>query len=368
MMNKKTGEYLVLALYVLLLALSPFDAAGDVPAATPCTAKKELINTVRGDEGRKSSEDGVIQVVMPTNVEHVFDFIMDPQELIAKTDAAAYGGSRFEEDATLFFKRSDDEAEADYSSISDIVTIANKGEEDVTVIVTARILPDSIYGITMSDDPEFTDNMEASLYLALTDGEVTVPVDSEEGAVVETEIPGILEGEEPNEYSFRLVGAVNRNGDWSEVTDVTPVITVTWAVSLDNGWWEEEEEIPGARRGGEEEKNNPEENSNGEIGNGLSEESKPVKESKPVEESESAEDKANMEENPAADMTDLGESPAAEQETLKEESGRDNSEADTEKMDANASPGGWVDISSHQVKKEQELNLYRRIEHMLYFC
>ena len=110
--------------------------------------------------------------------------------------------------------------------------IINKGNADVKVTLTARISPDSIAGITVSEDPEFQDSEEASLYLALTDGEITVPVDSEGSAVIETVIPGILEGEVPNEYSFQLIGAVNKEGDWSEVTDVTPKITVTWMVSM----------------------------------------------------------------------------------------------------------------------------------------
>ncbi len=47
------------------------------------------------------------------------------------------------------------------------------------------------------------------------------------GAVIETMIPGIFKGEAPNEYSFQLIGAVNKEGDGSEVTDVSPRITVT---------------------------------------------------------------------------------------------------------------------------------------------
>lgn len=91
--------------------------------------------------------------------------------------------------------------------------IINKGNADVKVTLTARISPDSIAGITVSEDPEFQGSEEASLYLALTDGETTVPVDSEGSAVIETVIPGILEGEVPNEYSFQLIGAVNKEGD-----------------------------------------------------------------------------------------------------------------------------------------------------------
>lgn len=202
--------------------------------------KQILIET---DTEKDNARGDIVQVVMPVNTENVFDFIMDPQELIGETDAAAYSGSRFEEDATLFFRRSDEGAEADYSSSSDPLTIVNKGNADVKVILTAHISPDSIAGITVSEDPEFQDSRDASLYLALTDGENTVPVDCEKGAVIETVIPGILEGEAPNEYSFQLIGAVNKEGDWSEVTDVSPKITVTWMVSMEEKAISGDEEI-----------------------------------------------------------------------------------------------------------------------------
>ena len=62
-----------------------------------------------------------------------------------------------------------------------------------------------------------------------------MPIGSEEGAVIEATISGISEeDEEYNEYSFQLTGAVNMNGDWSELTDIVPEVTVTWEVSAGN--------------------------------------------------------------------------------------------------------------------------------------
>lgn len=200
---------------------------------------------VRKEDASKEdalSKPDVFQVVLPANVDHVFDFIMDPQKLIDKTDAQAYDGSQFEEDATLFFKRSDEDSDEEYSSVSDALTIINKGSVDVDVRLTASISPDSVKGIRLSDDPKFKDSTDASLYLALTDGENIVPIGSEEGAVIEATISGISEeDEEYNEYSFQLTGAVNMNGDWSELTDIVPEVTVTWEVSAGNAESEEEE-------------------------------------------------------------------------------------------------------------------------------
>ena len=47
----------------------------------------------------------VYQVVMPTETEGIFDFILDPQGLINATDGAAYEGKKFEKDSTVFFNR-----------------------------------------------------------------------------------------------------------------------------------------------------------------------------------------------------------------------------------------------------------------------
>ena len=248
-MGKKVIKCMALALSASVLAQgqSVLVMASPMEVATSSSASRQTINTVKtgavkSGAVKSGSSADIIQITMPVAEENIFDFIMDPQELIGKTDAAAYGGKRFEADATLFFRRSDDEAGNDYSSSSDALTILNRGDTDVDVILKASIAPDSIVGIALSDDPEFSDNTDASLYLALTDGETIVPIDSENGAVIETEIYGISEGEEPNEYSFRLIGAVNKKGDWSEVTDVSPEVTVTWKVSMDGGDWMEETE------------------------------------------------------------------------------------------------------------------------------
>lgn len=353
-MDKKAIRYWGLILSALLLTQRPFAAAGSIPTATPSTVEKQSANTVRAYEGERDARNDVIRVVMPVDVEHVFDFIMDPQELIAQTEAAAYDGSRFEEDATLFFKRSDEEAETDYSSASDSVTIANKGEEDVMVTVTARISPDSISGIMMSDDPEFPDDEEASLYLALTDGDITVPVDIENGAVIEADIPGVFEGEEPNEYSFQLIGAVNRNGDWSEAADVVPEITVTWRVSayetdeldeylLDEIGPEAKEGLSDTVEGDEPKESKPAENSDGTGENGVPSESSTAAEQANGESGSNVEESVPAESNGGGgDSTAKNDesSSAGESSTGKHEEGIGADGSNTAESGGSSSPGG----------------------------
>ena len=110
---------------------------------------------------------------------------MDPQQLITQTSAAAYDGSRFEEGATLFFKRDDGISEDEYSSCSDEIRIANVGTAAVKISLSAWVDPNSVKGISMTEDPDFTNEENPSLYLALKDGERTVPIDSEGNARIE---------------------------------------------------------------------------------------------------------------------------------------------------------------------------------------
>ncbi len=184
-------------------------------------------------------EEKVFRVILPADTSHIFDFIMDPQQLITQTSAAAYDGSRFEEGATLFFKRDDGISEDEYSSCSDEIRIANVGTAAVKISLSAWVDPNSVKGISMTEDPDFTNEENPSLYLALKDGERTVPIDSEGNARIEIGMEGALEGED-NTYSFQLTGAVNSNADWSELTDIAPEVTVTWKVTMEEA---EDEEI-----------------------------------------------------------------------------------------------------------------------------
>ncbi|MCI8585917.1 MAG: hypothetical protein HFI92_08470, partial [Lachnospiraceae bacterium] len=201
---------------------------GRVMASQPETAEPGAKQVAEGD---------IFQVIFPSDTDHVFDFIMDPQKLISQTDAAAYGGSVFEEDATLFFRRRDGEVPEDYSSSSDALVITNAGTAEADLTVTAEISMDSMEGIALTEDREFVDDTGASLYLALTDGKDTVPI-GEEGATIHTGLKG--------EYRFWLTGAVNENGDWSSVEGAVPKVTVTWNVAS------HEEEKPEEDRGTDE--------------------------------------------------------------------------------------------------------------------
>ncbi len=204
------------------------------PASETASSGAEARQAGTGTVSESEETDHVFQVILPVGTDDVFDFILDPQQLITKTEAAAYEGSRFEEGATLFFRHSDKSAEETYSSSSDALTIINKGSAPVEVELTASVVPDSLGGIVMTDDRDFIDDTDPSLYLALTDGDQTVAIDEEYGASICVTVDGVSDGDEKgSSYSFRLTGAVNGNGDWSELTDAAPKVIVTWMVTAD---------------------------------------------------------------------------------------------------------------------------------------
>ncbi len=211
-----------------------------VPSVTLCAGQPE-----------EPVDSDVIQVVLPTNAGNVFDFILDPQRLIEETDAAAYGGQSFEEGATLFFQRLDGGVEEAYHSTSDAVTIVNKSAVPVEVTLTAEISGDSLGGIRMTEDESFADDAGASMYLALTDGEHKAPILEEEGACIQVTIPAASEetAEFP-EYSFRLMGAANEHGDWSEIRGAAPKVAVTWVVvPVEGSMPSAQEDLPDEEQG-----------------------------------------------------------------------------------------------------------------------
>lgn len=197
-------------------------------------------------------ETDIYQVVMPTNTDGIFDFILDPQGLINETNGALHGGKNFEKDCTVFFRRSDGKVKEDYSCKSDSVTITNKSTMPVEVSLDVKIDPNSLEGIKMTEDSKFKKDKSASLYLAVVDGKEEIPV-GKDGVTICKNIDAAPDGaygydydvgkEEYtyglrknidnitfDEYSFQITGAANKKGDWTEIGDSIPKIVVTWKV------------------------------------------------------------------------------------------------------------------------------------------
>lgn len=244
-MKRRSRKFAAFAMAAVMAVVFPVSAwAEELAHGDEKTGVGEVEGSVKQD---------IYQVVLPTVTEDMFNFIIDPQGLINKTEGAAYDGKSFEEGGTLFFERKDGDVKEDYSSTSDAITIENRSSMAIDVSVEVKVDKESLEGIVLTDDKEFTDDKGASLYLALTDGEEVIPISAdgvsmnvtvdaapegayeyaydEESGEYTYEMSSDLEGIEFPEYSFRLVGAANGKGDWSELMGAVPKISVSWRIA-----------------------------------------------------------------------------------------------------------------------------------------
>ncbi|MBP1566514.1 MAG: hypothetical protein J6A58_12260 [Oscillospiraceae bacterium] len=221
--------------------------------------------TIDGNELEGTVDTKVFCVDVPTDayVKSTLQFIMDPEMLISKTtniEDKYTDDETFEENKTLFFKNSADDAEFTYSSVSDSLVITNKSSVAVDVSVSASL--SNFEGITLTDDSTFSNDTNASIYLAIADGTNTVAVtgtEEENVATVKAVIDGntdayeyvydaeadeytyVMKGSSDltditfDTYEFNLTGATNTNGDWSELVDAAPEISLVWNFALNEG-------------------------------------------------------------------------------------------------------------------------------------
>ena len=175
------------------------------------------------------SDNGIISVelpVLPDNGESPFDFIMDPQGLIVATNAIRYDGAAFEEEATLYFKNT--EGDYEYSSQSDWLSVKSRSTVSVDVIVEASI--EGIDRIKITQDKEFTDSDEPSIYMAVVDGNDNVIPIGEDGKICfYVTLDPISDDVEFSECTFSLVGACNPNGRWMGIKE-TPNVMLKWHI------------------------------------------------------------------------------------------------------------------------------------------
>lgn len=249
-MRLEFRRFSALVLTTVMVTISPMSASATAEGLGE--GNETGVGEVEG-----SVNTDIYQVVLPTVGNSAFDFIIDPQGLINKTNGAAYDGKTFEENSTLFFKRTDGGAGVDYSSTSDVITITNMGSNDIDVSLHISVSPESLAGIRLTDDRGFIDDTSASIYMALIDGENVVPI-GPDGITMDVTVSAAPDeayeygydreqGEytyqlkedrhdiEFRSYSFQLTGAANGNGDWSQLTEAKPQLTVSWRIVSKEG-------------------------------------------------------------------------------------------------------------------------------------
>lgn len=211
-------------------------------------------------EGTGSYEGGEIEyptlsITLPTIPEKTYDYIADPNGLIAATSAAHYGGATFNGTTGVFFKTNDAEGQtpAIYSDKSKAFTVTSQNARDVDITVKLEQKTAGSDIIEYSDSATFENTDKVNkLYLAVTDGAAqnpkTAALSSAAAATLTTTVEGIpanyeqkwteddgyiysLKGEGLTDWktcSYNLVGALNKFATWGD--EVTfPAIKVTWS-------------------------------------------------------------------------------------------------------------------------------------------
>ncbi len=262
-MKKTFKRFLAFAMVAVLMAnpMSALAAETTEETTSPAIGSADASGDVEG-----FVDTTIFKVVLPTSAEGTFDFIMDPQGLIAATSGDAYGGTAsadFEEDATVFFQTaSADAAKKDYKSTSNYIQVLNRGTVDVNVTVEATI--DGLSDIAMAaDEAAFTSGDAAvpELYLAFTasgdasgdakdapvaltkDGaKITAVLDAADQDMYEFNYASgeytfdlkdeYVSGDADDfaDYSFALTGACNSEADWTDVKTAVPAVNVVWTL------------------------------------------------------------------------------------------------------------------------------------------
>lgn len=229
-------------------------AAMALNSATVVLAQSSNAKGIGSFEGNVS-DDIVSGLIVPTIADETLNFILDPNELIKNTAAAKYKPDneyvQFENGKHFFFKNADN----NYSSRSDEITVKNNSSKKVDVTVEATL---SKYdGITLSGSEDFSADDEGKMvYIALnkqTTGAAVNAAMTETGCKLNEALDGVADTgfdytynteEEKYEkvlkdnvdgqsYTFYLNGEANPAADWSSVSNsVKPELDLIW--SLEN--------------------------------------------------------------------------------------------------------------------------------------
>lgn len=247
-MNKKSLKRFAA---VTLAATMAFGSAVTVLAAdegdttTPALGVGEGTGSYEGGEMKYPT----LSVTLPTIPEGTYDYIADPNGLIAATSNEKYPDATFTGSTGIFFETSADT----YTEKSAAQTVTNENAQDidVTVKLEQKTVGSSIIEYASSATFD-SDDKANKLYLAITDDAATDPnvaaLSASGAAVVKVTVAGIPGNYEAgydatNGYqytkkttgltewkkcSFILTGALNKNAKWGD--DVTfPEIKVTWS-------------------------------------------------------------------------------------------------------------------------------------------
>jgi len=237
--------------------------AGTMVVGSSVTAFAEGETTTPGvAEGEGSYEGGemkypTLSVTLPTIPDGAYNYIADPNGLIADTAAAAYDGATFTGNQGIFFKTTDAEGEtkAIYTNKSRALTLENANAQDIDVTIKMEQKEAGTASIEYSDSATFEEGDTAQkLYLAVTDDADTdaqVSALGKTAATLTTTVAGNPDNYKANydgtkygyildeskksgdkytweSCSYTLTGALNKAATWGDEVDF-PTIKVTWS-------------------------------------------------------------------------------------------------------------------------------------------
>lgn len=215
----------------------------------------------------------VFNVVLPTDAGKQFNYILDPNSVIAQTNFEKYGGTAsasFETGKTMYFRHEPASPNnvATYSNVSAPIKAYNKSTMDVEIQVKAKLAtPSGIIISTSSVATQTSGTATPSIYLALADGNGT-PIEAitttervvatssignaeanyivkyasdsdtyktwlATGSNAKTEAEYDAAGFQS--YSFTLTGDCNPNGEWIGLTEEPPKVTLVWTIQKPEG-------------------------------------------------------------------------------------------------------------------------------------
>lgn len=242
-MNKKFNRLLAAMLAgTMVLGMSTTVFAEDPAGSGGGTGAGELEGHV---------DKNVLAVTLPTDSDTTtFKYTIDPEGLIAATQAAKYPGTTYNSSTGVYFQTSD----KNYTDKSAKLKVTNKGNVDADVTVNVSVADST--GITaMKAKDGFTAAGATELYMGLlVNDDAGIAVGGFADAGKATKTVG-LKGRESNfevkynstaskyeyaikdgvadtawnSFEFGLEGACNTKGNYSADNFAVPTVTVTWS-------------------------------------------------------------------------------------------------------------------------------------------
>lgn len=232
---------------------------GSTTVAWGAQSEKAEFNGSGEFEGTVNKEVFSVQVPTETVSSDVFDFILDPEELIKTTSGSAYEGVTFGAYGTMYFKTGANK----YDVNSQTLTAENKSSVDVNVTLQATVTaPDT--KVTYVTDNAWTVSDEGlEVYLAveeMADQSKTAIADKDGNNYTTTVTSSLTKYDiyktifnatkgayeyvidsakesttSPSTYAFRLTGECNKYADWSGYTREAKLgtIKIVWKVEME---------------------------------------------------------------------------------------------------------------------------------------